>query len=101
MRIVITESKKEKMSEYAEKMLRYGGKLMQCIDSLDEGGYGNRDDDDDEMDDDDDFGQRGGYSGGRSSYGMRDGGPYGMRDGMMGERRGVRGTGPYSRFRRY
>lgn len=101
MRIVITESKKEKMSEYAEKMLRYGGKLMQCIDSLDEGGYGNRDDDDNEMDDDDDFGQRGGYSGDRSSYGMRDGGSYGMRDGMMGERRGVRGTGPYSRFRRY
>lgn len=98
MKIVITESKKEKMSEYAEKMLKYGGKLMQCIDSLEEGNYGNRDDDDDDWEDDD-FGQRGGYPSGRSNYGMRSGGSYGSRDGMMGERRGVRGTGPYSRFR--
>lgn len=30
MQIVeITESKVEKMSDYAEKMLKYGGKLMQ------------------------------------------------------------------------
>lgn len=108
MKVIITESKKEKMSEYAEQMLKYGGKLMQCIDSLDEGGYGNRDDDDDDFDDDEGFGMRGEYPGGRAgygmrgggSYGMRDGGSYGMRDGMMGERRGVRGTGPYSRYRR-
>lgn len=99
MRIIVTESKKEKMSEYAEKMLKYGGKLMQCIESLGEGSMGQRDDDDWDDDDDDNFGMRGGYSGGRGSYGMRDGGSYGMRDGMMGERRGVRGTGPYSRYR--
>ena len=34
--ITIDEGKKEKMSEYAEKMLKYGGKLMQCIESLNE-----------------------------------------------------------------
>ena len=32
--IEITESKVEKMSDYAEKMLKYGGKLMQCIEEL-------------------------------------------------------------------
>lgn len=47
--VEITNDKIGKMSEYAEKMLRYGGKLMQCIDSMSEesgmhhrGGYGNR-----------------------------------------------------------
>lgn len=29
--IEIEDSKVEKMSDYAEKMLKYGGKLMQCI----------------------------------------------------------------------
>lgn len=99
MRIIVTESNKQKMSEYAEKMLKYGGKLMQCIESLGEGSMGQRDEEDWEDDDEDNFGQRGGYPGGRSNYGMRDGGSYGSRDGMMGERRGVRGTGPYSRYR--
>ena len=32
--IEISESKVEKMSDYAEKMLKYGGKLMQCIEEL-------------------------------------------------------------------
>ena len=32
--IEIQEDKIQCMSEYAEKMLRYGGKLMQCIDEL-------------------------------------------------------------------
>ena len=36
MMIEISESKVEKMSDYAEKMLRYGGKLMQCIEELSE-----------------------------------------------------------------
>lgn len=58
--IKIEESKKEKMSGYAEKMLKYGGKLMQCLEELGEDDYGDRDDDWDEEDfDDDDFGQRG------------------------------------------
>ena len=49
--IKITEDKKEKMSDYAEKMLRYGGKLMQCIEELDEGHMGERDDDEEDWDD--------------------------------------------------
>jgi hypothetical protein len=50
--IEITESKVEKMSDYAEKMLKYGGKLMQCIEELSGGeSMGRREryyDDDDE-----------------------------------------------------
>ena len=34
MMIEISESKVEKMSDYAEKMLRYGGKLMQCLEEI-------------------------------------------------------------------
>lgn len=42
--IEITESKYEKLVDNAEKMLRYGGKVMQCLDELCEGGdyYGER-----------------------------------------------------------
>lgn len=83
--IEITESKVEKMSDYAEKMLKYGGKLMQCIEELSGGeSMGRREryyDDDDERYDE--MGERGGY-GDRGGY---------------GERRGVRGTGRYSRYR--
>lgn len=32
--IQITEDKFDKLAENAEKMLRYGGKVMSCIDSL-------------------------------------------------------------------
>lgn len=72
--IEITEKKRNKLSEYAEKMLRYGGKLMQCLEDLDEesdighrdeeSGYrkkmGNRKPDvrrkrNDDWDDDDDY----------------------------------------------
>ena len=78
MRIIkITENKKEKLSDYAEKALKNMGKLMQCIEELDE------EDDDmgERMEDweDDDMGERGGYGG---SYG---GGSRG--GGSMGERR--------------
>ena len=53
MMIEISESKVEKMSDYAEKMLRYGGKLMQCIEELSEGeGMGERWDEDRRYDDD-------------------------------------------------
>lgn len=66
--IQITEEKKEKLSEMCEKMLHYGGKMMQCLESLD---------DDREM-------------------GMRDEEDYyGHRYGM---RQGVKGTGRYSRY---
>ena len=40
MMIEISESKVEKMSDYAEKMLKYGGKLMQCIEELSVRGTG-------------------------------------------------------------
>ena len=32
--IEITENKMDELAENAEKMLRYGGKVMSCIDSL-------------------------------------------------------------------
>ena len=44
MRVIkIEEAKKEKMSEHAEKALHHLGKLMTCLEGLDEGGYGERD----------------------------------------------------------
>lgn len=71
MRVIrIEESKVDKMSDYAEKMLKYGGKIMQCLEELSDGEMGERDDDDDE---DEDFGMRGGSMGSRG--------------GRMGERR--------------
>ena len=81
MRIIkITENKKEKLSDYAEKALKNMGKLMQCIEDLDE------EDDDmgERMEDweDDDMGERGGYGG---NYGGGSRGGYG--GGGMGERR--------------
>ena len=83
MMIEIEDSKVERMSDYAEKMLKYGGKLMQCIEELSEGsGMGQRDDGYDDYDEYDDMGQRGRYGGG-----------------SMGQRRGVPGTGRYSRYR--
>ena len=82
------------MADYAEKMLRYGGKLMQCLDELDEeSDMGERDDD---------MGYRG-RMGNRHTMGRR------MRDDMgeredwddddddMGERRGRNSRGRYTR----
>lgn len=90
MRVIkIEEGKVDKMSDYAEKMLKYGGKLMACIEELSEGGYGERDDDDDWDDDDDDMGMRGGYREGR-------GGSRGGYRESMGMRRNSR-TGRYMR----
>lgn len=40
--IKITTKKKEKMTEHAEKALRHMGKLMQCLDELEEGDMGER-----------------------------------------------------------
>lgn len=92
--VTITRNKLGDLAENAEKMLRYGGKLMQCIDELQQ-----------------ENGMQGGEMGERTymqdynngSYG--NGGYYpnggyngGVRYGM-GERQGVPGTGPYSRYR--
>ena len=59
--IEITESKAEEMAEHAEKVLKHGGKLMQCIEELCENSR---------------FGERGGY--GERGYGR-----FGMRDDEM------------------
>lgn len=76
MRMIrITDDKKDEMSGLVEKMLHYGGKLMTCLESLDEDG---------EM--------------GERSYrhmGMRDEDDYPDYD-RMGERRDRRGR--YSRY---
>ena len=41
--IEITESKYDKLVDNAEKMLRYGGKVMQCLDELcEDSHYGER-----------------------------------------------------------
>lgn len=93
--ITIDESKKEKMSEYAEKMLKYGGKLMQCIEELEDEDYGERYEERygeryDDYDDDEEYGMRGGR-GGNSG-----GGGYGRRSEGMGMRRSRR-TGRYIR----
>lgn len=52
--IQISDSKVDMMSENVEKILRYGGKLMSCIEELSHGEYGERnyepyDDSDDYM----------------------------------------------------
>lgn len=84
MRVIkIEESKKDKMSEYAEKALKSMGKLMQCIEDLGEDDMGERDDEDW---DDDDMGYREGM--GERRYMRREGG--------MGERRSRR-TGRFIR----
>ncbi|MCZ2855477.1 MAG: hypothetical protein O2U62_00115 [Candidatus Bathyarchaeota archaeon] len=99
--IEISSEEKDELRDKAKKLLKYGKELYECIEDLAEesqmgerGGYGNR------------YGNRGGgYSGGNGggNYGNR----YGNReddgwddDDDFGERRGVRGTGRYSRYRR-
>ena len=74
MRIIkIEESKVDRLSTHIEESLKHLGKAMSCVETLMEGGYGERDDEDD---DDEMEGMRGGYRGG---YGMRDYDGYGMR----------------------
>lgn len=74
MRIIkIEESKVDNLSTHIEESLKHLGKAMSCVETLMDGGYGERDDEDD---DDEMEGMRGGYRGG---YGMRDYDGYGMR----------------------
>lgn len=78
MFIEIKEDKFEKIAEYTEKMLKYGGKIMSCLSEIGEeygmnfreDGYGNR------------YGERGGMN-------YRDGEDY--RRSMMGSRGGSMG----------
>lgn len=96
MRVIeITEDKISDLAEHVGKMLKYGGKAMECLEELQgRGGFGERWDDDYRRREEErrrmemeGYGQRGDYGGG---YGNREG---------YGDRRGVPGTGPYSRFR--
>lgn len=84
--LIITEEKKDKMSDLCKDMLRAGGKLMQCLEGLEEESMGSRigyrEFDPDEI----------GY---RDNMGYRD---EVWSDPRMGMRRGVRGTGRYSRY---
>lgn len=99
MGYMIIEESVMDIKEHASKALKHMGKLMECVEDLCEesqmgerGGYGR-------------YGNRGGYGGGNSGGGY--GNRYGNRededwndDDDFGERRGVRGTGRYSRYRR-
>lgn len=88
--IQIQEDKAEELKEHAKKMLKHGKKLYECIEELCEesslgerdgsGYYGNR------------------YSNGGGSMGYRDEEDW-ERQQSMGFRRGVPGTGRYSRYR--
>lgn len=74
--IRISDHKAEEMAEHAKKILKHGGKLMQCIEELcDENGYGERGG----------YGNRGGYPmGERGGYMNRGGyGTMGMREQEM------------------
>lgn len=81
----VTEDKKSEMSELCEKMLHYGGKLMQCIENMQEPEMGERRN----------YGMGMRQDGGRYGMGMRYDEPMGMRGGYgmreddygMGERR--------------
>lgn len=96
MMIEISEHKLDKATDYAEKMLKYGGMLMQCLSEWGEesghgersGGYGNR------------YGNRYEDMGSRGVYGNRGGMNYRDEDEweeeqMMGERRRRRSNGRY------
>lgn len=95
--VEISEHKLDKATDYAEKMLKYGGMLMQCLTEWeDESGYGER------------GGSQGGYSrsmmGSRGGYNQR--GDMGYREDeewddeeMMHERRGRRRRDSMGRYR--
>ena len=80
MIIEIKEDKFEKMAEYTEKMLKYGGKLMSCISELEE---------------ETGMGHRGGRYGGNMGYRHEDD----DEDWEMGERRGRRRRDSMGRYR--
>ena len=80
MMIQITESKMEGLSENIRMGLRYLGKAMQCIEETTGDGYGERDYDERR----EDYNEHNGRRWSDDDYGMR---------------QGVKGTGPYSRYR--
>ena len=90
--IQIEESKLDKMSEYAEKMLKYGGKLMSCIEEMsEESGMGERG----RMNYRDEGRQSYGRYGNRGGYGMRDDEDWDEMEEIGERRRRSRRTGRY------
>lgn len=94
----VEEDKVEKIYDHLDKSCRYLTKAKQCVEDMmqggsmgERGGIGYRD------------GGSAGFRDGGGSAGFRDGG-MGYRDedddDMIGFRRGVKGTGPYSRLNR-
>lgn len=85
--IEIESSDVERMYSFVDKLSKYSKKMKECFEDLMDGqGIDQRFDDDE----DDDMGQRydGGYINRTDGY-----------RGEMGQRRGVKGTGRYSRYR--
>lgn len=82
MRVIkIEEGKFDKLSTHIEESLKHLGKAMSCVETMLEGGYGERDDEDD-WEEDEEMGMRGSYHGGGyrgGGSGMRDYDGYGMR----------------------
>ena len=92
--VQIEESKVDKMTEYAEKMLKYGGKLMSCIEEMsEESGMGYRRDSMGGR-----YADRSGSMGYRRDYGRKDD-DWEDEDEMMGERRGYRRRDSMGRYR--
>lgn len=87
--IEITETKVDKMAEYAEDALHAMGRLMSCISSLENGGYGERYGD---------YGERGRYGNRGGSMNYRDDEDWDSDD-MIGERRGRRRRDSMGRYR--
>lgn len=90
--IEISEGKVSKMSEYAEKMLKYGGMLMECIYAMEEdAGMGHRggsySDHYNERSMSGRYNMRSEYYGERDGMGYRDEEDW-DEDEMMGQRRG-------------
>ena len=81
---MITEEKKEKLGEYTEKILRYAGKLMSCVEHLEN---------ESEDEEDDAYGERYGHRMGMRQEGDAD---YSMSGSEYGERRS---RGRYGRYR--
>ena len=105
--IKISKDKFDHITEAAEQMLRYGGKIMQCLEGLkeEEGfgerdgygqrGYGMRDDMNYRYPVEDEMGMRGGYGMRHAGYGMRE--DFGERE-DYGERRGRNSMGRFTRI---
>ena len=98
--IEIKEDKFEKMAEYTEKMLKYGGKLMSCLSEVgEEYGMSFREGGMNYRDEDEEYGRS--MMGGHKGYGMRGGMNYRDEDwdDEINERRSRRRRDSMGRYR--